>query len=243
MIPDNWARYRRQLEIPGWTSENQSRLSHARVGVIGAGGLGCAVLPYLASAGIGRLTIVDRDCVDITNLNRQTFYSEKDLGQPKVFIAKQQLNRINPMVEVIALHDTVDDSLAEKIFPDQDLLISCVDNYDTRFTITQTAHRYAKAVVHGAVSGFRGEAGLFHSVTGPCYLCLYPSKPDVTDSGVFGAIAGFTGSLMALLAIRFFTGMGQGQDHTFYIFDFEIQDMFRMAIRKNPDCPVCNSEM
>lgn len=172
-------RYARQMELPGWTPEKQERLTSGRVLVVGAGGLGSAVLPYLVAAGIGCAGIVDADSVDLTNLQRQVLYDMNDIGTPKVEAATRRLRALNPDVEIQGYRAHLEPHNAVKIITDYNLIVDCTDHLETRKLLNRTCLDLGKPWVHAAVSEYYGHVTTLLP-SGPCWYCLFGG--ETTDT-------------------------------------------------------------
>ena len=165
------------MALPGFGAGGQARLTRARVLVIGAGGLGSAVLPILAAAGVGTLGLMDGDVVDISNLQRQVLHTTADIGKPKVESGTRTLKALNPDVNVIALPTRITVDNVMEIIKDYDLVVDGSDNFETRYLVNDACYLAGKTNVHGSIFQFEGMATVFAPNEGPCYRCLYPSPP------------------------------------------------------------------
>ncbi|MEM6910075.1 MAG: molybdopterin-synthase adenylyltransferase MoeB [Verrucomicrobiota bacterium] len=239
-------RYLRQTSLPGFGEAGQEALRSARVLCIGAGGLGCPALTYLAAAGVGTLGIVDPDQVERSNLHRQPLHGENDLGQRKTDSAARQLRAINPHVEVKthAIPFTVEN--AAELLSDYDLLLDGTDNFPTRYLSNDAAFFAGKPNVYGSVFRFEGSVSLFDPHRGgPCYRCLFPeppeegSVPNCAEGGVLGVLPGIIGSLQALEAIKWLTGLGDSLRGRLLHFDASTMKFRTLALRADPSCPLC----
>lgn len=232
-------RYQRQLIIPNWGESGQKKLSDANVMVIGAGGLGFPLLSYLAAAGIGNLYIVESDTVNESNLNRQLFYAESDIGKSKLEIAVNKLSSVNPHIRLIPVHERFTEHTADRFMKDIDVLVDCVDNYESRVVMARVAHRFGKPMVHGAVSDFLGTVAVFDSRKGPCFGCLYAENPSTGLIPVFGALPGLVGSIQAVETIKILTGIGKTHYDKILLIDMERGCFHYSEIEKNKNCPIC----
>jgi molybdopterin/thiamine biosynthesis adenylyltransferase len=199
-------RYQRQIILQEVGETGQLKLHEAKVLVIGAGGLGCPLLQYLASAGIGTIGLVDGDIVEQSNLARQILYSEEDLGKSKVVAAQAQLNRVNPNIQINIYDQMLDLELGKKIFAEYDIIVDGTDNYETRYLANDLAVINSKPLVSGSVFRFEGQLSVFNYQGGPTYRCLFPDEDKLgfgcTDTGVIGATTGIIGSMMAMEVIK-----------------------------------------
>lgn len=210
-------RYQRQLQLTGFGKEAQDKLALAKVLVIGAGGLGCPALQYLAGAGVGTLGIVDFDTVSITNLHRQTLYSTDDVGKLKVVVATKKLNALNPEIEIIPYATQLTNQNALDIFKDYDVIIDGTDNFSTRYLVNDACVLLDKPLVYGAVMRFEGQVGVFNLEKNKLktnYRDLFPYPPDAVSApscnevGVLGVLPGIIGTWQASEAIKIITGCG-----------------------------------
>lgn len=204
-------RYARHTVLPEIGPEGQARLAAARVLCVGAGGLASAALPYLVGAGVGRITIVDPDRVDRTNLQRQVLFGEGDVGAPKVRAAAARLRGLNGDVEIVALEDRVDASNVEVLLSAHDLVLDGSDSYATKYLLADTAVRLERPLVYGSVNGWEAMVTVFDVRDGPCLRCLFPEPPrarvpNCNEAGVFGPLVGVTGAMQAGEALKVLLG-------------------------------------
>jgi sulfur-carrier protein adenylyltransferase/sulfurtransferase len=209
------ARYSRQLMLPGFGAAGQAALGGARVLVIGAGGLGSAVLPQLAAMGVGTIGIVDDDLVDATNLHRQTLFLPGDVGAPKAARAAARLRELNPEVAVHAHLDRLDSSNARELFAAYDLVIDGSDNFPTRYLVDDAATLAGIPSVWGAVHQFGGQLGVSWEAQGPSYRDLFPVPPEpgtvpsCAEAGVLPSVCTVVGGLLVSEAVKLITGIGE----------------------------------
>ena len=194
-------RYKRQMQLSEVGKSGQQKLTSAKVLVIGAGGLGCAILPYLASSGIGNIGIMDGDTIGESNLHGQILYSKKNLGQSKVKFAKKHLEHLNSDIKVHAFNHYLSGKNAIKIFNDYDIIVDATDNLPTRYLINDACIIANKPFVYGSVYKFEGQVAVFNYKNGPTYRCLFESNetevPNCETSGVLGTTVGLIGMLQA----------------------------------------------
>jgi adenylyltransferase/sulfurtransferase len=208
------ARYARQEVLPGFGVAGQRRLGDARVLVIGAGGLGSSVIPFLAGAGVGTIGIVDDDIVEVSNLHRQTIHSTADVGRGKVRSAADTVAALNPDTQVIAIEQRLTADNALEIFADYELVLDGSDNFPTRYLADDAAVLTGIAVVWGAVSQFGGQVGVSWAERGPTYRDLFPVPPapgsvlSCEVGGVLPTVVGVIGSIMATEALKILSGVG-----------------------------------
>jgi adenylyltransferase/sulfurtransferase len=212
---DELLRYQRHLSLSGFGLAEQERLKQGRVLVIGAGGLGCPALLYLAAAGVGHILIVDPDRVEASNLQRQVLYSDADVGELKVDVAAQRLQALNPYVAVVAMADRFRRENALEIVRACDVVIDGSDNFATRYLVNDACVMADRPFVYGAIQGFEGQLSVFNWRGGPTYRCLFPSPPpaglapNCAEAGVLGVLPGIVGTWQAGEAIKMLTGMGE----------------------------------
>lgn len=244
------SRYSRQTILPEIGLRGQERLSAARVLVVGAGGLGCPALQYLAAAGIGTIGIIDHDTVDISNLQRQALYTTSDQGKAKVAIAKERLSRLNPDITILTYEEALTDKNVLGLFSGYDFILDGTDNFAAKFLINDAAVKAGKPVVYGAIQGFDGQVSVFDASEGPCYRCLHPQPPksgimNCAEAGVIGAIAGIVGTVQAMEVIKLVTA-----DPSFspligrlWMIDSRTMDVRTLKIPKNSECPACSKTL
>ena len=240
---DDLERYSRHALIPRIGLEGQRRLRHAKVLVIGAGGLGSPTLLYLAAAGVGTLGIVDDDVVELSNLQRQIIHGVDDLGRSKLESARESIARINPGVEVRLHHQRLDSANALEIFSDYDLILDGADNFATRYLVNDAAALLGKPYVWGSILRFDGQVSVFWDKFGPNYRDLYPeppaagSVPSCAEGGVFGMLCGSIGSMMVTEAVKLITGVGETLLGRLLLFDALTSRWREMRIAKDPQAP------
>jgi molybdopterin/thiamine biosynthesis adenylyltransferase/rhodanese-related sulfurtransferase len=244
--PAQRTRYARHLLIPEVGEEGQQRLLESRVLLIGAGGLGSPASLYLAAAGIGTLGVIDPDVVDDSNLQRQIVHSTERLGEPKVDSARRTIEALNPDVTVVPFEERLDSSNVERILAHGwDVIVDGTDNFPTRYLVNDASVWHGIPVVHGSIYRFEGQVTVFHPGNGPCYRCLYPSPPppelapSCAEGGVLGVLPGIVGSLQASEALKLVLGVGDTLAGRLLLFDALGTTFDEVAIRRNPECPVC----
>ena len=213
--PQEIVRYQRHLSLAGFGPEAQAKLKRGSVLVIGAGGLSCPALLYLAAAGVGRIELVDADRVDASNLQRQVLYTEADVGELKVVAAARRLRALNPLIEIVphAERFTRDNALA--FVRACDVVLDGTDNFATRYLVNDACVLAARPLVYGAIQGFDGQASVFNWHGGPTYRCLFPEPPEpgtvpnCAEAGVLGVLPGLIGTVQATEAIKLLTGIGE----------------------------------
>jgi molybdopterin/thiamine biosynthesis adenylyltransferase/rhodanese-related sulfurtransferase len=246
LTPAQRARYARHLLIPEVGEEGQQRLLESRVLLIGAGGLGSPASLYLAAAGVGTIGIIDPDVVDDSNLQRQIVHSTERLGEPKVDSAKRTIEALNPDVTVVPFQERLDSENVERILAHGwDVIVDGTDNFPTRYLVNDASVWHGIPVVHGSIYRFEGQVTVFHPGNGPCYRCLYPSPPppelapSCAEGGVLGVLPGIVGSLQGSEALKLLLGAGESLAGRLLLFDALHTTFDEVAIRRNPECPVC----
>jgi len=245
---DELERYARHIVLKEIGGAGQLKLKAARVAVIGAGGIGSPALQYLAAAGIGRLTILDDDRVDLSNLQRQTLFGTADAGAPKAQAAKTALARLNPHVDVTALVERIETGNAHQLLAGHDAVLDGTDNFATRLLVADAALALRIPLVAAAVGQFEGQLGMFRGWEGgkPCYRCFVGADPETpgincAEQGVLGALTGLMGSLAALEVIRAIVPFGDDSAGKLLIADTLALRFRTLALPKDPGCPACGA--
>jgi sulfur-carrier protein adenylyltransferase/sulfurtransferase len=223
-------RYSRQIMLPEIGISGQEKLKKAKVLVVGAGGLGCPVLQYLAAAGTGNIAIAEYESVDESNLQRQILYGSEDLGKLKSIIAKKRLDQLNSLTETSVINLHIDTSNALRILGNFDIIVDATDNYESRYVINDSCVILGKPMVHGAIYKYEGQVAVFNYKGGPTYSCYNPGSDDrpyknplPAEVGLLGVLPGITGTFMANEVIKMITGAGEvlsGKILIFNIFDY-----------------------
>jgi molybdopterin-synthase adenylyltransferase len=243
-------RYARHLILDEVGEEGQAKLMHARVLVVGAGGLGSPVLMYLAAAGIGTLGIADNDTVDLTNLQRQIVHTTDRVGQNKVESAIEGLAGINPEVRVVPYKLRIDASNALALAAEYDIVIDGSDNFATRYLLNDACYFAKKPLIAASLLRFEGQISTFkaHDGKGPCYRCVFPDRPPADlvprceEAGILGAVAGVMGTLQAAEAIKEILGLGESLSGTLLIYDALGAQFRRITIKRDPACALCGPQ-
>jgi molybdopterin/thiamine biosynthesis adenylyltransferase/rhodanese-related sulfurtransferase len=244
--PEQRRRYSRHLLIPEVGEAGQLKLLDSRVLLIGAGGLGSPASLYLAAAGIGTLGIVDADVVDTTNLQRQIVHSTARLGQPKVKSAAETIEALNPDVNVVQFEERLTSENADRIIgAGWDVVVDGADNFPTRYLVNDASVWHNVPVVHGSIYRFEGQVTVFKPGEGPCYRCLFPQPPppelapSCAEGGVLGVLPGIIGSLQANETLKLALGVGNPLIGRLMLFDALTATFDEVALRRDPNCPVC----
>ena len=211
-IPD-FLRYNRQMMLPEIGEAGQEKLKNAKVLVIGAGGLGCPVLQYLVTAGVGTIGIIDFDKVELHNLHRQILYTEKHIGQAKVSTAKTVLEGLNPLVKFITFDEKLTAENAESSIKDFDVIVDGCDNFATRYLVNDTCVMLGKSLVYGSILRFEGQMSVFNHKGSKNLRHLFPEPPNPDDvpncsrNGVMGTLPGIIGTMMAQETLKLIMGL------------------------------------
>ena len=245
--PEQFERYRRHLSLPGFGVEGQRKLLEGSVLLIGAGGLGCPLAQYLAAAGVGRIGLVDFDLVDASNLQRQVLYGTADVGRPKVEVARERIEAMNPDVSVATHQERLTSENASAILGDYDVVVDGTDNFPTRYLSNDACVLLEKPNVYGAIFRFEGQASSFDSQRGPCYRCLFPEPPppgtvpDCAEGGVLGILPGIIAMIQATEALKLLSGIGELLIGRFLHFNALEMAFSEYRFGKDPSCPVCSA--
>ena len=238
-------RYARHIVLPQVGGVGQRKLKAAKVAVIGAGGIGSAVIPALAGAGIGRLTIIDDDLVELANLHRQPLYRERDAGKAKAALAAEFVSNLNHFVETQAVRERVGPEKVRDLLGGHDLVIDGSDNFATRLAVSDACVKLDTPLLSAAAVQFQGQVGLFRSR--PCYRCFVGNAFDSDDCdncselGVLGALTAAVGSFAALLAVHTVLGIGEDPVGKIHLFDGEKLSWRPIHIPADPACRACGS--
>ena len=239
-------RYARHILLDELGIEGQERLLAAHAVIIGAGGLGSPVALYLAAAGVGRLTLVDDDVVELSNLQRQILHAMAGLGRPKAESGRDALQALNPDIQVQARVERVDEAGLRALARDADVVLDCSDNFATRHAINRACVATRTALVSGAAIKFSGQISVYdlRDDDAPCYHCLFPEADDVEEfrcatTGVLGPLVGMVGSVQAAEAIKLIVGMGEPLVGRLLSVDALRMQWHTIRFRRDPACPAC----
>ena len=239
--------YSRQIMLPHFGIEGQQQLKDAHIVIMGVGGLGSPAALYLAAAGVGNLTLVDFDDVDLSNLQRQIVHNTSNIGESKVSSAKKTLLNINPETNIVCINKQLSLQELESLIKDVSCVIDATDNFATRFLINKACVAQHIALISAAAIQYEGQISVFdlrHEDTA-CYACLYAEggeeNTNCSDNGILAPVVGILGSMQALEAIKLICSIGETLKNRLLIFDALALQWRTMKLNKDPNCPVCNN--
>lgn len=253
-------RYSRHLLLDEWTEATQERVASSHALVIGAGGLGAPAVMYLAATGVGRITIVDPDTVDLTNLQRQIVHGTSRIGQPKAWSAREGLRDLNPNVQVLPLAQAADDALLAELAPQAGVILDCTDRFETRHMVNRASRKARVPLVTASALRWDGQIAVFdpRRADSPCYACLFPPDSPPEEAlcalmGVFAPVVGMMGVMQAGEAIKLLAGFQDDADtravgaqaaHMSLAGRLVLLDGTRwqttsVKVMRDPACPVC----
>jgi molybdopterin/thiamine biosynthesis adenylyltransferase len=241
-------RYSRHILLDEVGIEGQERVLGARALIIGAGGLGSPAALYLAASGVGRITLVDDDEVDLTNLQRQIMHTTARIGQPKVESGREALRQINPDIAVVALRERVAGDRLRELVADHDVVLDCSDNFATRQAVNRACVAARVPLVAGAVIRFDGQVSVFdvRDDASPCYACLFPEDSRFEDvacstMGVFAPLVGVVGAMQAAEALKLLAGIRPSLAGRLQMLDGRAMEWSEVLVARNPGCAVCGA--
>jgi molybdopterin-synthase adenylyltransferase len=247
MNDDQLLRYSRHILLEEIGIEGQQRILDSHALIIGAGGLGSPVALYLGSAGVGQLTVVDHDTVDVTNLQRQIAHTVERVGQRKVASIRTAVAALNPEVRVRAVAQRADEALLAELVADADVVLDCSDNYVTRQAVNAACVRLRKPLVSGAAIRFDGQLAVYdpRDDASPCYACVFDPREQFEETrcatmGVFAPLVGIIGTLQAAEALKLLSGAGQPLTGRLLMLDGRHMSFTEVRVPRHPDCPVCS---
>ncbi|MDO6441169.1 molybdopterin-synthase adenylyltransferase MoeB [Marinobacter sp. 2_MG-2023] len=241
-------RFSRQILMPRFDIAGQEALKSARVLVVGAGGLGCPVSLYLGAAGVGHITLVDDDVIELANLQRQIAFETAQIGQSKAETLAARVRSINPAVSISVVNRRLEQDDFAREVAEASLALDCSDNFATRFALNRACVAAGVPLVSGAAIRGEGQLSVYDSrdPESPCYHCLYPEQgnEDLTcsEAGVIAPLVGMIGSAQAMEAIKVISGVGKPLVGRLLILDAWEMQWREMKLTKDPDCPVCGSK-
>lgn len=246
MTDDQLLRYSRHILLDEIGIEGQQRILDSHALIIGAGGLGSPVALYLGSAGVGQLTVVDHDTVDVTNLQRQIAHSMARVGAPKVESIRQAVASLNPEVQVHTVAQRADAELLDELVARADVVLDCSDNFRTRQAVNAACVKQGRPLVSGAAIRFDGQLAVYdpRKADSPCYACVFDPQASFEETlcstlGVFAPLVGIIGTLQAAEALKLISGAGEALTGRLLMLDGRSMAFNEVRIPRNPACPVC----
>ena len=242
-------RYSRHLLLEDIDVEGQEKLLNAHVLVIGAGGLGSAAAPYLAAAGVGYITLVDHDDIELTNLQRQIMHTEAMVGKSKVVSGKQFLHQLNSGIQVETIQSKANSSLLDELLPSVDIVLDCTDNFSTRHLINASCVQHQKPLVSGSALRFDGQVSVFdpRNEISPCYACIFSpvetfEEVSCATMGIFSPLVGIIGTIQAAQALQVLIQFGEPLIGRMLLWNARTNQVDQIRITRNADCPVCSKD-
>ncbi len=237
----DFKRFEKQIILKKVGINGQKKILKSKVLVIGAGGLGCPLLTYLAASGVGTIGIVDHDKVELNNLNRQTLFTAKDIGKSKVIQAKNSIIKINKKIKIKTFKQKINSYNVKSIIKGFDIICDGTDNFDTRYLINDQCKKNKKILISAAISKFQGHLYKFNfKKKGSCYRCFMPEKPFAQNNceteGIFSPVAGVLGSLQANEVLKTILDLKSNLSGKILVFNSLENSMRRLKILKNPGC-------
>ena len=248
MRDDQLLRYSRHILLNEWGVDGQERVSQSHALVVGAGGLGCPAALYLASAGVGQITLIDHDVVDVTNLQRQIAHTQDRVGQLKVESLKKAIEQINPEVQVHCVAQQADSVLLNHHVALADVVLDCTDNFETRHAINLACVQHNKPLVSGSALRMDGQVAVYdiRQSQAPCYACVFPPTQQFEETrcatmGVLAPLVGIIGSLQATEALKILSSMGASLTGQLILFNAQFMEWQTLQTHRHVQCPVCSA--
>jgi molybdopterin/thiamine biosynthesis adenylyltransferase len=248
MRDDQLLRYSRHILLDEWGVEGQERVSQSHALIVGAGGLGSPAALYLASAGVGHMTLIDHDVVDVTNLQRQIAHTQDRVGQLKVESLKKAIEQINPEVQVQCIAQRADSVLLNHHVALADVVLDCTDNFETRHAINLACVQHNKPLVSGSALRMDGQVAVYdiRQSQAPCYACVFPPTQQFEETrcatmGVLAPLVGIIGSLQATEALKILSGMGASLTGQLILFNAQFMEWQTLQTHRHVQCPVCSA--
>jgi len=240
LTEEEMTRYSRQIMIPGWDVEGQLRLKNAKVTIVGVGGLGCPAALYLAAAGVGKITLIDKEKVELSNLNRQILHWSRDIGKFKTLSALEKLSELNSAISFESYEEQVKEESIKKLIRGSNVIVDCLDNWKTRFVLNEACVSERIPLVHAGVHSWYGQITTIIPGKGPCLRCILPKTPKEEEKfPILGVTAGILGLLEALETIKLIVGLGKPLVGRMLFFDGETSSFQEAKVQRRRDCPVC----
>ena len=247
MRDDQLLRYSRHILLNEWGVEGQERVSQSHALIVGAGGLGSPAALYLASSGVGHISLIDHDHVDVTNLQRQIAHSQARVGQAKVASLQAAIEGINPDVRVSCYSQKADVALLASCLPTVNVVLDCTDNFETRQLINQACVQHAKPLVSGSALRFDAQVAVYdiRQADAPCYACVFPPTQSFEETrcatmGVLAPLVGVIGSLQATEALKLLSGIGSSLQGKLMLFNAQHMEWQTLSTARNLQCTVCS---
>ena len=248
MRDDQLLRYSRHILLDEWGVEGQERVSQSHALIVGAGGLGSPTALYLASAGVGHITLIDHDVVDVSNLQRQIAHTQDRVGQLKVESLKKAMTQINPEVQVECIAQRADSVLLNQHVAMADVVLDCTDNFETRHAINLACVQQNKPLVSGSALRMDGQVAVYdiRQNHAPCYACVFPPTQQFEETrcatmGVLAPLVGIIGSLQATEALKILSGMGASAVGQLILFNAKFMEWQTLQTHRHAHCPVCSA--
>jgi molybdopterin-synthase adenylyltransferase len=246
MNDEQLLRYSRHLLLEEIDVAGQETLLKSHALVIGAGGLGSAAAPYLAAAGIGHITLMDHDQVELTNLQRQIMHTEKSVGKSKVNSGKEFLQQLNASIQIETIEAKATAALLDELLPSVDIVLDCTDNFASRHLINASCVKHRTPLVSGSALGFDGQISVFdpRNAASPCYACIFAPDDDFAEvscssMGIFSPLVGIIGAIQAAQAIQVLIGFGEVLVGRMLLWNARTTQIDEFKISRNPECSVC----
>jgi|YNPMSStandDraft_1061717.scaffolds.fasta_scaffold10466_1 adenylyltransferase/sulfurtransferase len=236
---EEFIKYKRQIIIPEIGVDGQEKLKNAKVLVVGAGGLGCPVIIYLSSIGIGHLGVIDFDFVDISNIHRQILYTYEDIDKPKCLVIEEKIKKVNPNINIYPYFIRLNKENALSIINNYDIVVDCSDNFPTKFLINDACVILNKPFVFGAVERFEGHISVFNYKNGPTYRCFLNEEPDpfevptCSEAGILGVVPGIIGTMQAMEVVKIIINKGEILSGKIMVVNFLNNEYYFFEIQRN----------
>jgi len=241
-------RFSRHILLDEIGIEGQEKILASHVVIVGAGGLGSAASPYLTAAGVGTLSLIDHDTVDLTNLQRQITHRTSSVGKAKVLSAKEMLQELNPATRIITYEQKADEALLDQILPSASVVLDCSDNFQTRHMVNRACVKHRIPLVSGAAIRFDGQLTVIdpRNPKAPCYACLFPPEQEFAEiqcstMGVFSPLVGIIGTMQAAQALQLIVGTGETLVGRLLLWDARRTQIDEVRLEKRANCPVCGN--